>query len=647
MEHLIKNNEVLKIITYLLAFAMISVASGKIAELFRKIKLPLITGLLLIGILAGPDVLGMIDREAIPKLQFINDIALAFIAFAVGAELYMKELRSRFRSITMMTISQLSITFLSGFIAVYYLSDLIPFMRELPNVTRAAIALFAGTIFVARSPASAIAIVNEMRAFGPYTQTALGVTVLKDFLVIILFSVVFAVSGSLIQGELPGFGFVLILIAELGISLLLGLLLWKTMAAILGIAGKTVLKSFLVLAAGYSVFLISYLIRKLSEDHLGAEIYIEPLLSCIIASFLLTNYSKYRPDFIRIIEETGPYVYVVFFTLTGASLAIGILSKVWMVALILFLVRILSLVIAGFVGGKLAGDPPRMNRLAWMPYVTQAGVGLGLATVIASEYPGWGQEFATMIIAVIVLNQIVGPPFFKWAINIAGEAHKKADPSAKSHQRILIFGLESQSIVLAKHLKIHDWKVSIASQNIDSDFKVEKGIKVSLCQEISIDSLRALNAWNVETIVCLLSDEENYKICELAYEHFGTRNLIARLQDRSYYQKFRDLGVQVMEPATAMISLLEHYIRSPLAVSILMGEGEDQDTIDIEVINPDIHGLTLRDLRLPTDVIILSVTRGGQMIISHGYTRLRLGDIVTLVGSMQSLDNVKLRIQGY
>ncbi len=647
MEHLIKNNEVLRIITYLLAFVMISVASGKIAELFRKIKLPLITGLLLIGILAGPDVLDMIDREAIPKLQFINDIALAFIAFAVGAELYIKELRSRIRSITIMTISQLSITFLSGFIAVYYLSDLIPFMRELPNVTRAAIALFAGTIFVARSPASAIAIVNEMRAFGPYTQTALGVTVLKDFLVIILFSFVFTVSGSLIQGELPGFGFVLILMAELGLSLLLGLLLWKTVTAILGIAGKTVLKSFLVLAAGYSVFLISYLIRKLSEDHFGAEMYIEPLLSCIIASFLLTNYSKYRPDFIRIIEETGPYVYVVFFTLTGASLSIGILSKVWMVALILFLVRILSLIIAGFVGGKLAGDPPRMNRLAWMPYVTQAGVGLGLATVIASEYPGWGQEFATMIIAVIVLNQIVGPPFFKWAINIAGEAHKKADPSAKSHQKILIFGLESQSIVLAKHLKIHDWKVSIASQNIESDFKVEKGIKVALCQEISIDSLRALNAWNVETIVCLLSDEENYKICELAYEHFGTRNLIARIQDRNYYQKFRDLGVQVMEPATAMVSLLEHYIRSPLAVSILMGEGEDQDTIDIEVINPDIHGLTLRDLRLPTDVIILSVTRGGQMIISHGYTRLRFGDIVTLVGSTQSLDNVKLRIQGY
>jgi Trk K+ transport system NAD-binding subunit/Kef-type K+ transport system membrane component KefB len=647
MEETFENADLLKILSYVLAFAMISIASGKIAGFFKKIKLPLITGLLLAGILAGPDILGMIDSEAIPKLRFINDISLAFIALAVGTELYIKELRSRLKSITWMTASQLGITFIFGFTAVWYLADLLPFMSGMDQYTHAAVALFAGTIFVARSPASAIAIVNEMRAFGPYTQTALGVTVLKDFLVIILFSVVFTVSDSLIRGEAMGFGFALLLIVELGLSLLIGLGLWKLLNLILHIKGKMALKSILMLASGYGVYLISYLLRDLSVQYIHEELYVEPLLVCIIGSFALTNYSRYRPDFARLIEVTGPFVYVVFFTLTGASLAIGILRDVWVVALILFFVRIVSLVIAGFVGGSLAGDPPRLNRLAWMPYVTQAGVALGLASVIASEYPAWGPGFATMIVAVIVLNQIFGPPFFKWAINIAGEAHKKGEQASKSHEKILIFGLESQSIALAKQLKLHNWKVSIASQTIENGIKVEKGIKIVQCPDISVDSLRKLNAWNVGTIVCLLSDEENYTICELAYEHFGTRNLIVRLQDRGYYKKFRELGAQIMEPATAMVSLLEHYVRSPLAVSLLMGEGETQDTIDVEIINPDIHGLTLRDLRLPTDVIILSVTRGEQMIISHGYTRLRLGDIVTLVGAPSSLENVKLRIQGY
>ena len=70
---------------------------------------------------------------------------------------------------------------------------------------------------------------------------------------------------------------------------------------------------------------------------------------------------------------------------------------------------------------------------------------------------------------------------------------------------------------------------------------------------------------------------------------------------------------------------------------------EGKDTRDLEVINSNLHGIPLRDLRLPSDVIILSIRRGGQMIISHGYTRLRMHDIVTVVGSNKSLDEVTLR----
>ena len=97
----------------------------------------------------------------------------------------------------------------------------------------------------------------------------------------------------------------------------------------------------------------------------------------------------------------------------------------------------------------------------------------------------------------------------------------------------------------------------------------------------------------------------------------------------------------------AMVSLMEHFVRAPIATSLLLGMDETQDSIDIELRNSDYHGLTLRDVRLPSDVIILSVTRGDHPIISHGYTRLRLGDIVTMVGSNESLDKVRLNLQGY
>ena len=70
---------------------------------------------------------------------------------------------------------------------------------------------------------------------------------------------------------------------------------------------------------------------------------------------------------------------------------------------------------------------------------------------------------------------------------------------------------------------------------------------------------------------------------------------------------------------------------------------EGQDTMDIEIKNRDIHGLRIRELRLPTDVIILSIKRKGQLLITHGYTRLRLGDEITLVGSPNSLEEIKFK----
>jgi len=88
---------------------------------------------------------------------------------------------------------------------------------------------------------------------------------------------------------------------------------------------------------------------------------------------------------------------------------------------------------------------------------------------------------------------------------------------------------------------------------------------------------------------------------------------------------------------------MDHFVRSPQATSLLMGMEPGQDSRDLEVMNPDLHGVTLRDLRLPSDVIILSISRGGQMLISHGYTRLRTRDIVTFVGSIESLDDLTRR----
>ena len=100
----------LKILFYFAGFIIIAVASNQISRLFIKARLPIIMGIIVMGIVAGPYVLDLIPREAITDLEFVNDFALAFIAFTVGAELYLRELRSRFKSIIGMTVALLIIT---------------------------------------------------------------------------------------------------------------------------------------------------------------------------------------------------------------------------------------------------------------------------------------------------------------------------------------------------------------------------------------------------------------------------------------------------------------------------------------------------------------------------------------------------------
>lgn len=102
------------------------------------------------------------------------------------------------------------------------------------------------------------------------------------------------------------------------------------------------------------------------------------------------------------------------------------------------------------------------------------------------------------------------------------------------------------------------------------------------------------------------------------------------------------VGALIVEPGTAIVSLLDQFVRSPSAASLLLGM-DGQEMVDIEVRNPDLHGVHLRDLRLPQDVLLLSVRRNGAVLVSHGYTRLERGDQVTVFGSPESLENMMLR----
>ncbi|NPA46817.1 MAG: hypothetical protein GXO24_06355, partial [Chlorobi bacterium] len=577
--------------------------------------------------------------DTIRHLEFIIDLSLAVIAFSAGAELHIHEMRSRLKSIRRNTTAQLLVTFILSTVFVYYISDYIPFMKSLGSGARWAVAMLFGTIFVARSPSSAVAIINEMRARGPFTKTVMGVTVIKDVLVIVLFSITFAYAKAVINGTETDVVFFVLLVFGIFMSGLLGWIFGIFIKWVLASRLVDWLKKILILLLAYGIYFVSHELEAFTLRLFRHPFEMEPLLSAIVASFYVVNYTPYRQDFEEFLEEILPFILVLFFTLTGASLSIQTLQSVMGLAVLFFVLRIFTLIVANGIGVLWSKDPRRYLWVGWMPYVTQAGVAIGLAALIGNAFPDWGKQFETIVIAMIILNQLFGPPLFKFALNFVHESHKKPKVYKEDKgKRAYIFSYDSISVSLAKSLQQKGWEVYIVTSRKDVQ---RDDLNIIHVDEYSPLYLKRIDWKPADAYILLHPDDRvNYRILEWLYENLGPKLVVATVHSAEYMDKMKKLGVITLEPMSALVNMLEHTVRSPQAMEILMGEEGPTDTVDVEIKNPDLVGLHIRDLKLPHDIIILSLKRRNNTVFTHGYTRLRKGDILTIVGSRESLQKV-------
>ncbi|MCP5097489.1 MAG: potassium transporter TrkA [Chloroflexi bacterium] len=625
---------------------IIVLAARQMGDIFARFKLPLISGFLFTGILVGPFVLDFVHTETIPQFLWLDELALAFIAFAAGAELELQVIRGYFRSIVSLISAQVIAVLALGITVFFFIKDMIPFMATVPQREVMAIALLSATIMIARSPSSALAIIKELRARGPFTHKVLGATVLMDAVVIIIFAASVSVAAVLVEGATFNIGLLIFVIFEILLDIGLGIALGLLLQAITNIPYR-IIKSALILLLGLSVFSLSTVLHDFHLFSIPVGIFSEPLLICMTAGFYVTNFTRLASDFQHTIEEMSPGVFLLFFTLVGIELELEVIGQTWAIMLILVSVRLVAIFIGSFAGSAIARDHSPENIFLGLGFITQAGVSIGLAKEVGVEFSTWGSELATLAIGVIVLNQIIGPPVLKWAINRVGESHTRAEPAEFDGIRdVIIFGIESQSLALARQLQNHRWNVlMVACKPEVLANQVNGSPRIEYLLDITPDALEKLDMRLADGVVLMLSDDENYEICELIYEHYGIDNVIVRLQDRDNFEKFHDLGALVVEPSTAMVSLLDQFVRSPYAASLLLGMDVDEEIIELELCNYDFNGVAIRDIHFPHDVLILSISRNGHRLDSHGYTRLEAGDHVTMVGSPDSLTEVQVKFE--
>lgn len=378
-------------------------------KLIAPLKLPKITGYLLSGFLVGPYMLGLLTKPVVINLQLINNIALGLIALTAGGEFRFNTIRSQLNTISQAIIWKTLIVIAGFLLFTYFYQGQIAFLKDAGTPIVLGVGLILGSLAVAKSPATTIAVITETDAKGPFTDFVLGVTVLKDIVVVLVFSVSLSLAKPLILGE-SGLkaDYVFFVLKELALSVGLGL-----------IAGFLILLYIKYVDKQRTLFLLGFILLGIE---VAKVVHAEIVLIFMVAGFFVQNFSSLGEKLIESIKESSLPIYVVFFAIAGASLNFPVFLENWLLALLLVGLRMLTTFQGTYLGGKLTGAPEVINRYGWMGFIGQAGLSLGLSVLVTQNIPGTiGVSIRTLIISTIAINQIIGPILFRYSLSKAGE----------------------------------------------------------------------------------------------------------------------------------------------------------------------------------------------------------------------------------
>jgi Kef-type K+ transport system membrane component KefB len=436
-------------------FGVAVLVASILGKLAPRIGLPLITGYLIVGALLGPFGLGLFQKSDSSKLSLVSQFALAFICFSAGAELYLPELRALFKRIVYQTAGLTVSLLLVGTIVVVALgkAGLAPFMNGLDEGCTISAAAIVAAILVTASPAAAIALIKESKATGPFTSTLLGITVLCDVFVIMVFTLTTTVAESECKGEGFSFPALLIMFVTVFGSIGIGYIIGRLLILLMRVRAKPL--RFLILPLGLIIFVLAHWFTDWTLVNLPYVINVEPLLICITGGYICTNKSNHRGRFMSVLQAAGPIVFLPFFVATGISLDISVLAKSVGFAVIVATTRGFCLFLGTFTGGYLSGQTQKHNLWMWASQMPQAGVSLGLAAEVGMAFPGWGRALQTAIISVVLVNQVAGPILFRIALKRVNEAGKGSNDEideGEPRPKALVIGYSSASMATSTRL---------------------------------------------------------------------------------------------------------------------------------------------------------------------------------------------------
>lgn len=375
---------------------LIGLLGGRVA---KKLALPSVSGYIVAGLILGPSFIDLVSKQDLGSLGFITEIALAAIAFSIGSEFLLSDMKKVGKRALILTVNEVVGAFVVVFIAMFYI-----FRQSFE------FSIVIASMSAATAPAGIVMVIRELRADGPLVKTILPIVALDDALGIMVFGVALSLA-KMTSGleEFTVFRLVSAPLIEIFGSLLLGFLL--------GIVLTYLAKK----AKGRDELLKISLAFILAAVGASNIFNLSPLLTSMMMGGTLVNLKQNSKRVFGTINEFTPPINLLFFTLAGMSLDLRVLSTVSFLGIGYILARAIGKIVGAGVGAKALGESMTIQKYLGLSLLTQGGISIGLSSIVASELPQFSESIITVILFSVLVYEIVGPIFAKIAITKAGE----------------------------------------------------------------------------------------------------------------------------------------------------------------------------------------------------------------------------------
>ena len=413
--------------TTLLTLSIAMIAGMMMTRVVKPLKLPAVTAYLIAGVLVGPYFLGLlkisglgfISHQNVEDFSIISDVALGFIAFAIGNEFRMSQLRETGRQATVVGIVQALFATLFVDIALILLHFAVGDILPLPS------AIILGAIATATAPAATLMVVRQYKAKGKLTDILLPVVALDDAVGLVVFAVSFGIAEAMGSGRVDAVSIILEPLIEIVLSLGLGAVMGYVLTQLEKLFNSNSNRLTLVI----SIVILTVALSMIEFDFYGIHIGFSSLLVCMMLGTVFCNICPVSFDLMERADKWTVPLNALFFVISGAELELSVFSKisVVMIGVVYIIFRSLGKYIGAYLSCAATKCDKTVTKYLGITLLPQAGVALGMCAVVSSKMGEDGSLIRNIVLFAVLIYELFGPLMTKNALLAAGDIKPKSE----------------------------------------------------------------------------------------------------------------------------------------------------------------------------------------------------------------------------